>query len=334
MMTGRWRDGFDTTDNSHEATWYAAGSWTIGTPGRFGVGSYADITTAITKTFEGGPFVYMAAGRAVRWTSVGGDDIVLEFRNGNQHCRLRRDGSGFFYISWAGGSPTTEVYTGLTAQTNVWYHVGLAAKWNGTTGQMRAWINGNLVMSKDNIDTDNDASANDEFSTLLIGGGHLDDLWVDADDSISGTLSEQFRGDCIVRDHMRQTDGDHLQWTPLGSGAHYVEVDEVGPDDDTSYLTDATPGNRDCGSVGTLSPDVASIVDVQLCNVSRYETTGPHSIANSVRRVGISDHDSAAHALSINHIGYHDILPTDPVTGLSWTKAGFEARQYGIKNES
>jgi hypothetical protein len=147
-------------------------------------------------------------------------------------------------------------------------------------------------------------------------------------------MDDEFHGDLIVRELFPTSDGEHNQWTALNGGSKYVEVDEIGPDDDTTYIHDGTAGNRQCFGFGTLPSDIASIKAVQLCSVNRYVTTGPHSIRNYVREVGTANHDSAAQALTTQHVGYPDLLANDPVTGAPWTKSGFEARQYGIKDES
>jgi len=62
-----WCDGFDSTDSTHESTWYTAADFNVGTPGRLGVGQYATVGTSAFKTIPGGPYTYMGAARAVRW---------------------------------------------------------------------------------------------------------------------------------------------------------------------------------------------------------------------------------------------------------------------------
>jgi len=327
-----WCDGFDSTDSTHEATWYTTADFTVGTPGRFGVGQYATVGTSAFKTIPGGPYTYMGAARAVRWGTIAGEPILFEFGGTSQHCRMLRNASGFVFMKDA-SSTTIQTYLGAALQANIWYHVAFYAKWDGAgNGQLRGFLNGNLVLSMDGVDTHN--AAPNEFSYFLIGGGDVDDLYVQAADPIVGNLADQFKGDRIVRDHFPQSDGDHQQWTQSTGGTKFGVVDEVGPNDDTDYLSDATPGNRVCFGVGSLAPDIASIDAVQLMSVGRFDTTGPHAIKNYVREVGVANHDQANQALTVTHAGYHDVLEVDPATGSGWSKPGFEARQYGVKDES
>lgn len=333
VMPLRYIDGFDDIDGTHETTWFQTGGWGTPVTGRHGVGLAA--TGNWEKTVVGSPWDYMSAGIAFKMSALG-TGVLRFIGSGVVAAGVQVNGSGHLQALKA-GSVVAATHTGIALSVGVWYHVGVACRAHDTLGQIRIWLNGAPIsaLSLDNIDTEPGASPGKfvgvQQSSVLVTA---DDLWICSNNTIAGSLSDEFLGDLIVRTHFPQGDGEHTAWTPLSGSTRYEMVDEIGPDDDTSYDSDATPGNRMCFPVGSLAADLASIRAVQLCSVGRYDTTGPHSIRNYVRQVGVANHDSAAQGLTTQHVGYHDLLEVDPVTGVTWTASGFNARQWGVKDES
>jgi len=231
---------------------------------------------------------------------------------------------------WGGGGAygiSTLLGTSLggVVQANVGFHLQVKVTISTTVGAVEVKINGITVLGPlTNIDTQLGSATVTNLVYGLIGGGtvYFDDLWI----------SNDFLGDCIVWSHFPRTpDGDNLDGTPLGGADHYVEVDEKPePDDDTSYVTMATAGDRESYYVDALVETGASILAIETVIDARKTDVGEATISDHIRQDS-TDTDGTAKGLSEAYGRIKQVYQTDPVRGGAWTESGFNAAQYGVK---
>ena len=212
-----------------------------------------------------------------------------------------------------------------------WYYIELKAYIHNSAGTVDVQLNGVSVISLTGQDTQAQASANadivrfHQFHSKTVT--YFDDIYI-CDDS--GALNNDFLGDIQVETIMPNAVGSSSQWTPLGGGNNYLEVDEAQPDDDTSYVSDSTVGNKDTYGMGDLVVTTGTIKGIQVGLYARKDSAGTRQIAPVVRS-GATEQDGASWAIGASYGLNLQAFETDPATGVAWTIAGINAMEAGVK---
>lgn len=212
---------------------------------RTGLNNYATKVLDTTYTqirFSG--FVYHAGGESGQSPSLlqlkNGGDVAVDVRWDTDNNTLQ------LYLG------TTQVDTALSAAfaaTSNWIHVGIDAKIAGSGGWVYVYLDGVEVLSTTG-DTTTGASAID---SLIVGSPRTSNRWTNFiyfDDLYLDNLSGESAA-AIVPDYR------FVPVTPDGNGTasewdgsdgdstdNYLLVDEVTPDDDTTYV-ETDVGNED-----------------------------------------------------------------------------------------
>lgn len=134
---------------------------------------------------------------------------------------------------------------------------------------------------------------------------------------------------CQVDYLLPNADGTTLDWTPLGGAAHYTEIDEIPQDGGTSYVASAIPGNVDAyhwQTIATFSGTIPS-VQISLCAFSTEE--GLRTFQGNIGPTG-AQQQTAEFGLCSGNFYRSASFDLDPLTGLAWLQAAFNARQFGI----
>lgn len=126
--------------------------------------------------------------------------------------------------------------------------------------------------------------------------------------------------------------GDTAQadWTPNSGTTHYNRINELPKDDDTTYLSAGTVSNKDSWDWEDIPAFSGVIRDVQISIAARKDDEG-----SKAYRIGVGATLTEAQSADFyindsyyyNHIGWD----LDPATGLAWTRAGFNAKQFGVE---
>lgn len=203
-------------------------------------------------------------------------------------------GSGSLIVNlWSGGGSTTVLnLSGVTTQHTA------NATFNGI------WLNG----TANNVNT------------------QYDDMYVNTP---AGTVNNGFLGEVRVQTIYPVTDGHASQWTPNTGSGNASKVNETLVDDDTTYVTSATPGQLDAYNHAAIATQ-GVIFGVQSNVTARKDDAGTRSVAFDFYD-GLTDYiNSNAHGLQSSYQDFLDIYETDPANGLPWTIAGFNAKQIGV----
>jgi len=169
----------------------------------------------------------------------------------------------------------------------------------------------------------------------ILPTGYIDDIYIlNADGGVPGNT---FLGDIHVEARHAVTDavaaGTYADFTPSAGLDHGAMVDEIPPDDDTTYNASSVPGNRDTYRFPALaSLTFGTIYGVQLLLCARKsDDIATRTIAPTIFNGGLT-YDGTAKAISSSYRYYWQIYETNPATGLPWTVAQANALDAGIKD--
>lgn len=226
----------------------------------------------------------------------------------------------------------TVIATGTTTlAANTWYYIELKLTVNGASGACALQLNG---VSEIATTTGNFGSTNPGFLQLphpqSNGSVFFDDLYVC---DTTGSRNNDFLGNCHIETLFPNGDGTHTDWSPNSGTTHYTQVDDASgtyPDGDTSYVSDATSGDRDTYTVPSLQTLAPSIFGVQTSMYARKDDAPARSIARVIRQGGV-DYDGTSKALTNSYADYRQIDETDP-TGAAWTIANVNGDEFGVKD--
>lgn len=166
-------------------------------------------------------------------------------------------------------------------------------------------------------------------------GGRIDDLYVNYNNSLSNPdsiiLGVAPLG-AAVQTVMPNANGSTVAFARGGTdkGANYLQVNEVPPDDATTYVSSANPGDVDVYAVPPVSAPKIYAVAVNFC------ANGPGRMAavakyfqNSENQNEIDSGDTEIIDGSWNI--FQSIFEVDPRTNEDWTPAGFAQDTFGVK---
>jgi hypothetical protein len=139
--------------------------------------------------------------------------------------------------------------------------------------------------------------------------------------------SDALYGPCRVDTVYPTSDGHHQDGTPSAGADRWAVVDD-GTLDDGDYTDLADVGDRDSFGVGTIPALVdATVYGVQVQVMAQSSDAGARSMAPMLR-VGSTDYDGGASALSPSLLGYTAAWPTNPAGG-AWTQSAAQSAQPG-----
>lgn len=325
---------FMTTDTR---TGFGQAAW-------FGYGSSGGATDAnIRKAFT--PKEEIVVGFALKYDPTTLDriiDFLFDNRLGTvtRQMSVYANAQGGFSLSRNGAdlvasSPPNVIFPG------VWHYVEIKYRpRKGSAGLVVIRVDGSVVMSF----TGQTSSANvpDQVNMIRFGN-YADDFF----NATSGTNGRQwlddlyildstgdgftdFLGDVVVHTLLPRLDAGPNELSMFGGGlGHYTAVDEVGYDDDVSYLYTNTTG---LGEMFALDELPANIIDVLAMSVhvrGKKDSPGIGTIKLRARHdVDVVESDPMP--LAIQYTTQHFIMPTSP-DGTQWTKTKAEETEIGFE---
>jgi hypothetical protein len=122
---------------------------------------------------------------------------------------------------------------------------------------------------------------------------------------------------------------DHTtNWTPSAGTSHFALVDEIPPDDDTTYISSDTTGQVDDFEFQQITGFTGTILGAQLLIYAKKDAEGTRTINGLVGGVP-----------QVNNYGtdqylydYYDyfIFPLDSDNGTAWTPSIYNAEHFGV----
>jgi len=267
-------------------------------------------------------------GFALRTAASWSTTALCGFRDsGTAQVELNIDNTGHLYMTRNGTAVGSAAATGLA--TNTWYYV----EWKVTIGASAAYevrVDGTTVITGTG-NTQNAGSTINEFRvgvTATTGSGwfQLDDLYIV---NTSGTLNNNFLGECQVFMNLPTADGSATQWTPSTGSTHWPNVDDSNPDDDSTYNSSGVVGQIDLQTVPSITP-TGAILGVQTVLTARKDDVATRQIADQCKS-GSTTNTGSTQTMASAYGMFRQIRETDPNTGVQWTSGALNAAEWGVK---
>jgi len=194
---------------------------------------------------------------------------------------------------------------------------GLLPQSNGTTNQFAAtaaaW-SANTVMSLD--------------QQIVDSNGNIQRVTAITSDFKTGGSTPAWASTTVGQ----TTTDNHVTWTLVAKTplANWMYVDEPSPDDDQSYVFDATLNDVERYLMATLT--AASIFAVGVKARASKDNAGPRSFRFQCKSGATTSNTASDIALSQTVYGnYQAFFETDPNTAVAWTQSGVNAAEFGVK---
>lgn len=283
---------------------------------------------------------------------IGGTDFGGELYRGEHvgtvliFLRLESDGtiSGF---AGTGAGPSSLIFNtgigGFTVSANTWFYMEIQYTLTGSApinvaAELR--INGVNVGSgslNSNLNltdlllwtiTGQPTVDHHHFAALAsTSPTFLKDVYIfDGINEFAGNPNIDFAGDCTFYHVM--PDGDiTTNWTfATGGATHWDQINEIPPDGDSTYVADATPGHFDSYSFQDIPTTITNVVAIQHSAYARKDAEGTKKFTLVT---GASELVSPEYSVSDDYLYYCFPQDGDPATGLAYTAAGFNAKNFG-----
>jgi hypothetical protein len=236
---------------------------------------------------------------------------------------LRMDASGYMSVTRNGTSLAT---ASSPVTKGIWHYWEFKATIDNS-GSFEVKLNGNTWVSGSG-DTQNTSNAYSN-GIMFVNAGYdfyLDDFYCL---NTSGSVNNDFIGECRVHSRLPTGEGNTQNFTPNSGSTHYTQVDETNPDDDTTYVSSDTVGHIDQFTFPTLTL-TGSIAGVQTVITARKDDGGTREIAESCRSAS-TDYTGSTQVIASTYLMYRQIRETDPATSAAWTTSNLNSAQFGVK---
>lgn len=350
----RYMDGFDWADSTlaaaasrYDSSRNSTGGLSLGATGSYGArtGPY------VLRIFNNNP------GYLTRTVSFSGTMIAgFGFKLGSQVtdsasglCSFREGSTAHVSLGintsrqltvWR-GNPIggTLLATSATALSkSQWYVIEVEATVDDTTGSFRVWVDGvedtGLAFSGDT--KNGGTGVVDGFTLGGLGNSasvgstekYFDDLYL-ADTSGTGVIARLGTA-MSVQTLTVNAAGDEADFTP-SAGSNFQCVDDVSPDDDTTYVQSGTAGHQDLYNVTGLTGSPGSVAAVQVSVYAKKTDVGARSVKPLVKSNGTIGTGDAQSLTTSGYSGVVAVFQTDPDTAADWAVGDIASLQIGME---
>jgi len=148
------------------------------------------------------------------------------------------------------------------------------------------------------------------------------DFWVD---------DSQFHGDVRIVAVIPDADGADTAWTRNAGASDWEAVDELEPDDDTTYLESAAA--TDESTVEMACPVINDVEAVNLCcYIKQADAPGDQRGVTLMCTSGGTDYDAPSEeSPTTAYAYYNNVWEADPDDSNPWTQAKIAAADFGVE---
>jgi len=194
------------------------------------------------------------------------------------------------------------------------------------TGSVTIRANGFSVLSVQNVRT----MTRMPMATAVgfsSDNGFFDDFYIC---DTTGAVNADFLGDVKVALAMPNGNGRVNTWAQTGGtpGQHYTSVNEVPPNDDTSYVSSSTVSAADLYTIASVGAP-AAIVGVQLVSLAKKDDAGTRVLSLGFGN-GTTEAFDAGTSLGTDYTFVRRMLDTNPLTNAPWAPADLTGAQIGV----
>jgi len=225
----------------------------------------------------------------------------------------------------------TVIATGSPIVFNTWYCLEARLKIDNSAGVAQVKMDGVLEID---YAGDTQKSSNASIGIVQLGGqkaahryfyGYFDDIAIN---DTNGTENNSWIGRGGIYPAIVDGAGEYAEFTPA-SGNNWENVDEIPPDDDTSYVESDTLGHRDLYTIDSITPTSGTITAVQWVARAKMVEPGIGNLQRLVRHDSV-DYAGADKPVDTSYRYLTDIMELAP-DDTAWTVAKVNALQIGQK---
>ena len=345
--------GFDFSDNAKQFPFVEppASGLSVAAPGRYSYGrqlranssspSFLNVGAAVTE------LIFEADFLAVNLDPSSGAKGFLEFRSsdGATHLFLAIQSplvAGFGKVEVRNSAGTVlGSESGHSIPQGAWVHIGFRMLISDTVGEAEVRIDGNAtpVINLTNQDTKNNAGLADVQLFRVRRPGFSGDFNIDnmiAMDTTGGA-DDDFKGPARVFFGMPSADGT-VAWSPNSGSLNWDRVDEVPPDEDSTYVSAASAALVDALDVPTWTGVLSATADIPGAKVTllaRRDDVGSPTVRPALRIASTKYTNSTAVAIPDAYYdpdsGIEAYFDADPSDAGAWTIAKLNATDWGYE---
>jgi hypothetical protein len=307
---------------------------------------------AVLKNFSVSRTVILGFAYQVKVSPSAGNNWVLCAFNditGVSHVFVRLSPSGTFqFVRSTAANNTTGVGANIGPVSSLaigggWHYIEITITIDPVVGAVEMRLDGNVIITAQNVNTKN--AANNPNSTTqqlaignllsndaAVGTHYYADLYLN---DTNGNQCNSYLGDVTVEAQLPSGNGTENDFTRGGSvinAQNWMQVDEVPPDDDTTYNFDSVVGHMERYTYPALV--AASTTIYALATWPRAEKTsaGARNFRHIVASQGVVVDNGVDIGLAVGYT-YPGMAAfyTDPATGQLWTQAGINAAETGFE---
>lgn len=296
-------------------------------------GTYCLRAAELRRVF-GGAKTAVGVGFAFYMDELPGVDDDLElmtFRNanGDAQCRLTINPTGT--VALYTSASTKQAESGIVIVAGQWYHIEANFVPNGSSSSMEVRLNETTLFTKNPFTITGTPSNETSIFSLdqgvTINYWYIDDLY--AWDT-SGSNNNTWIGDKKVHTMMPNGDSAVADWTPNSGGVEYTQIDEIGPDGDTSYVyTGAGTNVRSEYDFASMPTNTNIVNGVFVVAGARKTDAGTADFRVDIVS-GASESTGTSTGIGTSYTYYDEMFETDPATGALWTKSGVDGAKIRI----
>jgi hypothetical protein len=188
----------------------------------------------------------------------------------HEHCGLSLSESLHPFFTAQSGvviGPTTGPERVI--QRNRWFWVEFFASISNGSGVMELRVNGNPWLTSSGLDTRNDSAPVGQANCIRLSNSFGAEMLVD--DVVIQDGSGEFTNDVAVIGKRPTVNGSTNDFSLTGAPSNSQAVDEIAADDDTSYVSASTDGDRDLYEIGDLTELDGTVLAMQECIRARND---------------------------------------------------------------
>lgn len=290
-------------------------------------------------------------GFAAQWPlSIGSTTVALKDRYGQVLAFVVPIAPNGLSV-WSG--PNTILGTKHCESLNIlaigttWYYIEVRIRQHDTLGEVYLYLDGNLEDSVTGVDTnpgDNGAYVPEDFASMLSitpAGFNttIDDVYVEDGTGTAPTNASEAHSDVSIMVLQPETDavaaGDNGVMTASSGSDLGAMVDDVLPDNDTTYLEGDVVGEQLLHFPDIVQADATTLYAVQVSSLVKQEAVGNGLFWQAAARPvpsGTTYLKSESWGVpSENYTYRRDVWDKNPNGDAAWTVGTFNATQWGGK---
>jgi hypothetical protein len=262
------------------------------------------------------------------WSSeFAGDNILILLDNlGNTLASFTQTAAGEFKIT-SGGVTQTSATAAYTPNTYSYYECKYV-KGTGANGFFEVKKDAVILLTISTSTETAQASAARFLDASVGVATKLDDLYIL--NTLGGTNND-YLGDVRVDAHFADADGGTISFIPNTGAASWTHVDEIAPDDDTTFVEAGNINDVDLYSVDAASLGTV-IYGVQQDVLARKTDAGTVTVdVISEKPAGSGVKENGTTTADDDYKYHLAILETDPDDSTTWNDTKINATEFGFK---